>query len=386
MGIGAVAVAVQGAEEHHRGLHRVRREHRLHLQGVDVVPLAQREVAEFEIVVEFLLAGHGQGRELFQHRGAHQPGGVVGDAVVGEHERGQAAKVVVVGVGVEDAGDLIDADAQGVQAGQDIRPGVDEVDLALEDDDAGHGRAVGIPAVALAGMHHREVVALDVVEAQHIGGVEQRLRRGVQVHADRVLSIIYFELVGLDAFDVDPVADLLAVVLHHHEVEVVLHAPDLAEGELELQAHPGLGVGRIGSGGQHLLLGHQTVVAPVDVLHLRFDLLARADERGLDPGVVGVSGDDAALAVEDLQDGELGEVGEAAVLDQFVGEQDGVGPGFEADAVDLDVADQAALHQVLDAVRRAPAQDVHVDIGNADVINSFSDLDLGDLAHAFPGV
>ena len=46
--------------------------------------------------------------------------------MVGPDQRGQAGKMVVVRMGVEDAVDLVDADAQGVKSEQDVA-GVDQI-------------------------------------------------------------------------------------------------------------------------------------------------------------------------------------------------------------------------------------------------------------------
>jgi len=163
--------------------------------------------------------------------------GVVGDAVVGAHDVRQAAEVVVVSMCVEDARDLVHADAEGVQAVHDVRAGVDEVHLALEHQNARHGRTVGVPAVALARVQHGEVVAPDLVEAQHIRRPGLGMGRQVQVHAHGLAGVADLEDVGLEALDENAVADFLGLVLQHDEVQIFIHAPYFAKGELELQAH-----------------------------------------------------------------------------------------------------------------------------------------------------
>ena len=113
----------------------------------------------FEVLRELLLRPRHERRPLGRHRGAHRSRRVVLQAVVRLHQRGQAAEVVVVGVGVEHALDLVHADAQRRQAVLDVGPGVDEVDPALEDHDGGHCRAVDVPSVAVARVDDAEIVA-----------------------------------------------------------------------------------------------------------------------------------------------------------------------------------------------------------------------------------
>jgi hypothetical protein len=74
---------------------------------------------------------------------------------------GQPGEVVVVGMGVEDARHLLLADAQRIEAVMDVRPGIDQIHPALMDQHAAHRRAVEVPAVAVAGMDHGEVMAID---------------------------------------------------------------------------------------------------------------------------------------------------------------------------------------------------------------------------------
>jgi len=97
-----------------------------------------------------------------------------------------------------------------------------------------------------------------------------------------------------------------------------------------------------------------------------------------------VAGDDAPLAVEHLQDWKLGKVGEAAVLDEHVGKQNGIGAGFKDDAIDFFGLNQSALHEMFDAVGRAAAQDVNVRLGDGDVIHALCHFDLGDCSHSCP--
>ena len=75
--------------------------------------LPKAQVVELEGAGEALLGQGHEGRELLHHRGAHEGRGEVLDAVVGAHQGGEPGEVVVVGVGVEDALDLVDARCPG---------------------------------------------------------------------------------------------------------------------------------------------------------------------------------------------------------------------------------------------------------------------------------
>ena len=72
------------------------------------------------------------------------------------------------------------------------------------------------------------------------------------------------------------------------------------------------------------------------------------------------------LAVQHLQDGELGEIGNASVLDGRVGKEYGVGSGLEGNAVLPGAGNETPFHEVLYAVRGAPALDSQISLGNRD--------------------
>ena len=207
MAVGAVAFPVHGPEDHDGGLHRVGGVERHDLQPLQVVPCALGEVVALEIMVELLLVAQGQGRKLLHHRGPHQGGGVVLHPAARAHERGQAAEMVVVGMGVEHPGHLVHPDAERPQAVVQVRPGVDQVHLALEHQDAGHGRAVHVPAVAVPGVQHAEILPAHQVVAQGVGGLVMRPGGQVQVHHHGLLAVGEGELVHAQPGDEHAVPD-----------------------------------------------------------------------------------------------------------------------------------------------------------------------------------
>ena len=95
---------------------------------------------------------------------------IVGDAVIGAHEGGEAGEMVVVPVGVKDPRHLVDADPQGGEGVLDAGTRVDEIDPALEADDAPHAGRVDIPTVPFADVHDGEVFAAQALSAQLVCG------------------------------------------------------------------------------------------------------------------------------------------------------------------------------------------------------------------------
>ena len=158
MRIRAIGVSRQGAEGQDVGFHRVRREDRHHLQAVHVVPGVEDQVPDVEEVGEALLLHAEQGGQFLGHGSPHQRSCKVADAPPRPHQRGNAGKVVVVGMGVKNAVHLVDGDAQRRQGMGNVRTRVDKVQAALEHDDARHAGTVGVPAVALARMDDGEVL------------------------------------------------------------------------------------------------------------------------------------------------------------------------------------------------------------------------------------
>ncbi len=77
--------------------------------------------------------------------------------------------MVVMAVRLEDALDLVDADAERIEDGLQIGSGVDQVKPAFVHQDARHARPFRVPAVALACVQYGEVLPLDVVEIEPVG-------------------------------------------------------------------------------------------------------------------------------------------------------------------------------------------------------------------------
>ena len=167
--VGLVAFLPETAEIEDARLHGVRGEEGHDLQAVHRVPRVEAQVVRLEILVEGGLVAARE-RHVFLHdAGAHRGRGVIGDAVVGAHEGGETREMVVVGVGVEYAGHLVDAHPQRGEGVLDARPRIDEVDPALKADDARHAGPRSVPSVALTDVHNGEVFPPQLVESQLVG-------------------------------------------------------------------------------------------------------------------------------------------------------------------------------------------------------------------------
>ena len=376
-----VAALPQRTEVQHRGLDRVRRERRPHFQPGDVVPGIELQVVHVEQPAELALRELHHGGELLEGGGAHHRDRVVGDAPVARDERGEADQVVVMAVRLEDAVDLVDADAERGQRVFDVRAGIDQVHASLEEHDAAHRRAVHVPAVAVAGVRHGEVVGLEQIVAQGVGRGVVLAGREVEVHLDRLVAVGDFEHVGAQAPQLHAVLDLDRRLLERHRLDQLLGRPDAAEGEGELHAHDRLGLLRRHAGLDQFVLRSESVVAAEQVRHLRVELVARADDARPLAGVVRVLGHQHALQVEHLQHRELGAVAGLAVLDREVGEQDGVRPALAGHALDLDWQDEAAPREVLDDVRRAAAEQAQAGVRHLDPVDAGGDGDFADGGH-----
>ena len=88
--------------------------------------------------------------------------------MITEHQCRQTGKVIVVTMGVKDALYLIYTDPQSNQAVGDVGPGIDQIDFPLIDYDAGHARAVDVPAIPLSRMNHTKIFPFDIVEAKRV--------------------------------------------------------------------------------------------------------------------------------------------------------------------------------------------------------------------------
>ena len=179
-------------------------------------------------------------------------------------------------------------------------------------------------------------------------------------------------------------AHLRGLGAHRHGVQQVLGGPDAAEGEAQLHAQHVPGQIRIHARVPHLLLADQTVVAPIDVLHLGPDLVLGADEQGPRARVAGMAGQKHALEIQHLKHGELGQIGELTVLKQHVGQENGVGAGLVGHAPGLHRPDQAGLHEVLDAVGRTAAEYGQARVRRFDPVNAPADLHLANGRHPVP--
>ena len=92
-------------------------------------------------------------------------------------------------------------------------------------------------------------------------------------------------------------------------------------------------------------------------------------------------GNDQALLVEHLQYREFGEIGELAVLQRMIREQDGIGPGFAGDAIDFVRQDQPALRQVLDRIRRTAAEHAQACPRDIHPLDTTGNVNLVDFRH-----
>ena len=90
--------------------------------------------------------------------------------MVGPHQACHAGEMIVVAMGVENAFDLVHTDTECGQRIGDIRAGIDQVFLTLKDDHTRHAKVVDVPAVALARIDHREIIAVDAFESERVGG------------------------------------------------------------------------------------------------------------------------------------------------------------------------------------------------------------------------
>ncbi len=385
VGIGAIAAFPQHAEIEHRGFHRMRRHHRADFQSHDVVPLPFFEVADVEILGEFAFRYRQQGAELPRYRGTHQRRGEILQRLVALQQRGQAGEVVIVAVGVEDAGHLLLAYAEGIEAVVDVRTRVDQVDPPLMDQDAAHRRTVVVPAVAVAGMHHGEVMAVDVDVAQRVGAGIGFVQAQVEVDFDAVFAVADLEHVVRHALDADAGADVQRAGGQWQAFDEGIGLRNLAEGKLELDPHQLFGDPFIDAGLDHFFGRDQAVVAAVDVAQLRGQLFRGADQFRLPAGVVRMVGDQHALAIEHLQDRELGQVAQVPVLHHGVRQEDRVRSVFEGDAILFGGLDDATAQQVLDAVGGRSAKQVKPGGRNLDVGNSVGDDEFAYRHHWYPG-
>ena len=72
--------------------------------------------------------------------------------------------MIIVGMGVKNSFDFIDADAQRCEAVQQVGAGIDQINFAFERQDAGHAWSMHIPAVAFAAVDDAEVLSGDLMK------------------------------------------------------------------------------------------------------------------------------------------------------------------------------------------------------------------------------
>ena len=268
--------------------------------------------------------------------------------------------MVVMAMRVEDSRNLVPADAQSRKGVLHARPGVDEVDPALEADDASHAGAGDVPPVSFPDVNDGEMLALHRLLLQLVGGRVLLRLREVEVHGHR--AALVDELVAVESAPAHehPFAQLHGRRVDDPKVHQVFRAPDIVEREPPLDpqhvAGQALGNARFHDFSQR----GQPVGATVDVVALACDLVFQPDQHGLSAGVVGVVGENHALEVKHLQHGKLRQVGEASVLHGRVGQEDRVRARLGSNAVFLPHRRSDPFHEVLDAVRRAAAQDEEV--------------------------
>ncbi len=154
----------------------------------------------------------------------------------------------------------------------DVRPRVDQVHPALEQHDAAHRRAVHVPAVAVAGVHDREVIALQQVIAQRVGAFVHFPRRKTEIDFDFVFAVRNLEDVVLYAPHVHAVADLDALALDIDRLHQFFARPDAAKREGELHPHQFFGLGLGNARREQLFTRREAVIAAEDVGHLCIDL------------------------------------------------------------------------------------------------------------------
>ena len=248
-------------------------------------------------------------------------------------------------------------------------------------DDARHARAIDVPAVALARVYDAEIFRIEAVKAQRVGALITFIGLQIDVDADRLTAKTEFKNIRSHTAQADAIGKLYRCVAKISGVEEIVGRAYAAKGEAQFQAHHLIGLFARRARLHHLLFRHQAVVATVDVTHLRIDLLLRAYQYRFASGVVGMLGNDQALLVEHLQDGELGQIGELAVLQRMVRQQDNVGPCLTSDTANLGRHNQPALSQMLDRVCRAATQDAQTGIGDFYPVDTGRDYGLVNCLH-----
>ena len=376
MRIGAVSVPPKGAKGKNVGFKRMRGEDGQHFKPFDIVPLVEDEVLDVEKFAEQLLVQVQQSCEFFGHRGAHQGGGEIPDASPGAHQGGESGEMVVVGMGVKNAVHLVDPYSQRSHGIGKQRAGIDQVDLPLIGDDARHGRTFGVPAVAFARMNDGKVFRFESAKTEGIGGGVGRAGGKVQVDHHRLAVRGDFENVGAQSAQLHAGGNFHRPVPDDACVEEIGGGTNAAESELQLEAHDLYGLLLGHAGLDDFLKRNQPVVAAIDIVQLRLDLIGRSDQHRFALGVVRMPGDHHPLFVEHVQNRELGKIGEFAVLQGKIRKQDGVRTGFERGTLHFLWQDQSALGQVLDRIGGGAAENPQVRLGHLHPMDSGRNVNL----------
>src|SRR3970040_1247088 len=137
---------------------------------------------------------------------------------------------------VEYAVDLVDADAQGRQRIIDVRTGVHQIHASLKQDDAAHRGPVHVPAVAVAGVHHREIVASEQMLVERVRTLVCLAWSEIQVDFDALAQVGYLEYVCAQSSDHCAVADFDRIAPHEERLDEFLRGADPAEGAREFYA------------------------------------------------------------------------------------------------------------------------------------------------------
>ncbi|OIQ68638.1 hypothetical protein GALL_497680 [mine drainage metagenome] len=114
----------------------MRRKNRHHFKAFNIGPGVECEVPNGEKIGETFLFNPEQGGHFFGHRGTHHRRSKVIDAVPGAHQHGQPGKMVVMCMGVKNAVNLINADAQRRHDMCQLGSGIDQIDPPLVGENA----------------------------------------------------------------------------------------------------------------------------------------------------------------------------------------------------------------------------------------------------------
>ncbi len=237
VGIGVVTIFGKGAEHEHVGLHRMGRVHGHDLQPFMVVPGVGLKIPDIEVVVEIILVDGEEHRQLLGHRSPNQWSGKIFNPVPGPDQGGNTAKMVVVGMGMEDPLYLADPYSQGFQTVEYVGTGVDKVQSSLIHEDTGHAGPVDVPAVTFAGVDNAEIFTFELVLTQRIRSFIAFTLCQIEIDGDGLALIVDFKNVHLNAADGYAVTYFHLFVFQGNTFQETVGCTDAAEGELELQAH-----------------------------------------------------------------------------------------------------------------------------------------------------